>query len=177
MCILSVKPTRCAWKSHAINCTALASIPKHTNTVYYKHTVKGIFTQNKNDPMIYYPSSHPRCIWLSSFGFFLSHPFRGPLLITQSVCGVQGLKKKKILSLNFFPGWGFGCGGEHIRRVIWQTKNNKIIWMIFHETKAQTTEIVLFKINNGKLNTRKVISNRKYTKTVYYSSVKWITKQ
>ncbi len=104
--LLSVKPTRCAWKSHAINCTALASIPKHTNTVYYKHTVKGIFTQNKNDPMIYYPSSHPRCIWLSSFGFFLSHPFRGPLLITQSVCGVQGLKKKKTWAWTFFPGGG-----------------------------------------------------------------------
>ncbi len=57
----------------------------------------------------------------------------------------QGLKQKKNLSLNFLPGGGLVAGVDTFAGIF----NKKKL------TKALTTEIVLFKRNNGKLNTRK----------------------
>ncbi len=70
---------------------------------------------------------------------------------------MQGLKQKKILSMIFFPGWGFGCAGGGTFAGLFgkQQKTTLFEGLSMKLTKAQTTEIALFKIN-GKLNTRKL---------------------
>lgn len=48
---------------------------------------------------------------------------------------LQGLKQKTILSLNFFPGWGFGAGLDTYAGLFGKQQQKKnIIWMIFLET-------------------------------------------
>ncbi len=86
-----------------------------------------------------------------------------------------GVKAKlKSWAWTFSPGGGLVAGVDTYAGLLKQTNKKTLFeWFSIKQTKSQTTEIVLFKINNGKLNTWEWIYNRKYTKTVYYRKLQF----